>query len=119
MSMLLRDCSELSPNESSLRIRHESVMRTHWGSRAENQAAADIPLSATAVRPPGTWRYNVEGLHLGRSGTPTARAKIDPTCTPTMRPRCRTRGGRGGADCAVAQPTVAVRHGLWKVGGNL
>src|ERR1700719_3393224 len=29
-----------------------------------DQAAADIPLSATAVRPPGTCRYNVEGLHM-------------------------------------------------------
>jgi len=33
-----------------------------------HQAAAGIPLSATAVRPPGTWRYSVEGLH------PTCRA---------------------------------------------
>jgi hypothetical protein len=28
-----------------------------------DQSAADILLSATAVRPPGTWRYNVEELH--------------------------------------------------------
>ena len=26
-------------------------------------AVAGIALSTTAVRPPGTWRYNVEGLH--------------------------------------------------------
>jgi hypothetical protein len=28
-----------------------------------HQAAVDIPLSATAARPPGRWRYNVEELH--------------------------------------------------------
>ena len=28
-----------------------------------DQAEGETPLSATAARPPGTWRYKVEGLH--------------------------------------------------------
>ena len=38
--------------------------------------AADIPLSATAVRPPGTWRYSVEALH------PTCRATSEAVMVP-------------------------------------
>ena len=34
-----------------------------YADRCGNQAAADVALSATAVRPPGTWRYSVEALH--------------------------------------------------------
>jgi hypothetical protein len=37
--------------------------QTTGNGRPANQSAADIALSATAVHPPGTWRYNVEALH--------------------------------------------------------
>jgi hypothetical protein len=40
------------------------------------EAAADIALSVTAVRPPGTWRCNVEELH------PTCRATVEAEIVP-------------------------------------
>jgi hypothetical protein len=54
----LRISSECASLAYSVRLRIENhyVQSCH-------QAAAGIPLSATAVRPPGTWPYNAEELH--------------------------------------------------------